>query len=205
MLFRSSALEERNLSAAVRTWRLGLTAISGDWRRMRFDLFCFAMSTSVVESGERKPRVLVGMSGGVDSSVAAALIHKAIGDQLTCVFVDHGLLRYKESEEVMATFKDHLGMKVIRVDAKSEFFKHLHGVTDPEHKRKIIGREFVEVFQRESQKLPQAKWLAQGTIYPDVIESAGAKSKKAHNIKSHHNVGGLPDTLQLKQIGRAHV
>jgi GMP synthase (glutamine-hydrolysing) len=145
-------------------------------------------------------QVILGLSGGVDSSVAAALIHRAIGDQLTCVFVDHGLLRYRESEEVMATFAVHFGMKVIRVDALPEFFKHLAGVTDPEEKRKIIGREFVEVFQREATKLPAAKWLAQGTIYPDVIESAGAKSKKAHNIKSHHNVGGLPDTLNLKLL-----
>ena len=145
-------------------------------------------------------QVILGLSGGVDSSVAAALIHRAIGDQLICVFVDHGLLRYRESEEVMATFADHLGMKVIRVDASAEFFTALAGVTDPEAKRKIIGREFVEVFQREAGKLPAARWLAQGTIYPDVIESAGAKSKKAHNIKSHHNVGGLPDTLNLKLL-----
>jgi len=132
--------------------------------------------------------------------VAAALIHRAIGDQLTCVFVDNGLLRLNEAVQVMETFAKHLHMKVIHVDASVEFLQHLTGVTDPEKKRKIIGREFVEVFQREAKKLPQAKWLAQGTIYPDVIESAGAKTKKAHAIKSHHNVGGLPESLHLKLL-----
>ena len=147
-----------------------------------------------------KDEVILGLSGGVDSSVAAALIHRAIGDQLTCVFVDNGLLRLNEAEQVMETFANHLHMKVIHVDASTEFLHHLTGVTDPEQKRKIIGREFVEVFQREAKKLPQAKWLAQGTIYPDVIESAGAKTKKAHAIKSHHNVGGLPESLHLKLL-----
>jgi GMP synthase (glutamine-hydrolysing) len=136
----------------------------------------------------------------VDSSVAAALIHRAIGKQLTCVFVDNGLLRLNEAQQVMETFGRNLGVKVIHVDAREQFMGHLAGVTDPEQKRKIIGREFVEVFQAESAKLPNAKWLAQGTIYPDVIESAGAKTKKAHTIKSHHNVGGLPDTLHLKLL-----
>jgi GMP synthase (glutamine-hydrolysing) len=144
--------------------------------------------------------VILGLSGGVDSSVAAALLQRAIGAQLTCVFVDNGLLRLDEAEQVMATFSQNLGVKVIHVDAGAEFMKHLVGVSDPEQKRKIIGREFVEVFQREAAKLPQAKWLAQGTIYPDVIESAGAKNKKAHTIKSHHNVGGLPDSLHLKLL-----
>jgi GMP synthase (glutamine-hydrolysing) len=144
--------------------------------------------------------VILGLSGGVDSSVAAALVHRAIGDQLTCVFVDNGLLRLNEGEQVMEMFGKNLKMKVIRVDASGEFLKFLSGVTDPEQKRKIIGREFVEVFQRESAKLKQAKWLAQGTIYPDVIESAGAKNKKAHTIKSHHNVGGLPESMHLKLL-----
>jgi GMP synthase (glutamine-hydrolysing) len=144
--------------------------------------------------------VILGLSGGVDSSVAAALLHRAIGEQLTCVFVDNGLLRLNEAEQVMDTFAKNLGVKVIHVDASAEFLKFLKGVSDPEQKRKIIGREFVEVFQRESAKLKQAKWLAQGTIYPDVIESAGAKTKKAHTIKSHHNVGGLPDSLHLKLL-----
>ncbi len=144
--------------------------------------------------------VILGLSGGVDSSVAAALIHRAIGDQLTCVFVDNGLLRLKEGEQVMETFGKNMHMKIIHVDASAEFMKHLTGVSDPEQKRKIIGREFVEVFQRESAKLKQAKWLAQGTIYPDVIESASAKTKKAHSIKSHHNVGGLPASMHLKLL-----
>ncbi len=144
--------------------------------------------------------VILGLSGGVDSSVAAALIHRAIGDQLTSVFVDNGLLRLNEADQVMKTFARNLGVKVIHVDAAATFMGHLAGVTDPEQKRKIIGREFVEVFQAEAQKLPNAQWLAQGTIYPDVIESAGAKTKKAHTIKSHHNVGGLPESLNLKLL-----
>ncbi len=144
--------------------------------------------------------VILGLSGGVDSSVVAALLHRAIGDQLTCVFVDNGLLRLNEGVQVMDTFARNLGVKVIHVDAASQFLGHLQGVSDPEQKRKIIGREFVEVFQAEAQKLPNARWLAQGTIYPDVIESAGAKTKKAHAIKSHHNVGGLPETLNLKLL-----
>ncbi len=144
--------------------------------------------------------VILGLSGGVDSSVAAALIHRAIGDQLTCVFVDHGLLRLDEGKMVMDMFSKNLGVKVIHVNATEQFMGHLVGVTDPEAKRKIIGREFVEVFQVESAKLSNAKWLAQGTIYPDVIESAGKGKKGTHTIKSHHNVGGLPDTLNLKLL-----
>lgn len=144
--------------------------------------------------------VILGLSGGVDSSVAAALIHRAIGDQLTCVFVDNGLLRLNEAEQVMHTFARNLGVKVIHVDASERFMTALAGVVDPEQKRRIIGREFVHVFQEEAAKLPNVKWLAQGTIYPDVIESAGAKTKKAHTIKSHHNVGGLPETLHLKLL-----
>ncbi len=144
--------------------------------------------------------VLLGLSGGVDSAVVAALIHKAIDRQLTCVFVDNGLLRLNEAEQVLETFARNLGAKVVAVDARKHFLFALAGVQDPEQKRKIIGRVFIEVFQREAAKLPQVKWLAQGTIYPDVIESAGAKTKKAHNIKSHHNVGGLPETLHLKLL-----
>jgi GMP synthase (glutamine-hydrolysing) len=144
--------------------------------------------------------VILGLSGGVDSSVVAALLHKAIGDQWTCVFVDNGLLRLNEGEQVMQTFARNLGVKVIHVDASEQFMGHLKGVADPEQKRKIIGREFVEVFQAEAAKLPNARWLAQGTIYPDVIESACAKTGKAHAIKSHHNVGGLPETLNLKLL-----
>ena len=145
-------------------------------------------------------QVILGLSGGVDSSVAAALIHRAIGDQLTCVFVDHGLLRLDEGKIVMDMFAKNLGVKVIHVDATAQFMGKLAGVSDPEAKRKIIGREFVEVFQVEAGKLSNAKWLAQGTIYPDVIESAGKGKKGAHTIKSHHNVGGLPETLNLKLL-----
>ncbi|NHC05820.1 glutamine-hydrolyzing GMP synthase [Azonexus fungiphilus] len=144
--------------------------------------------------------VILGLSGGVDSSVAAALIHRAIGDQLTCVFVDHGLLRLNEGDMVMDMFARNLGVKVIRVDAVDDFMGKLAGVSDPEQKRKIIGKEFVEVFQAESKKLTSAKWLAQGTIYPDVIESAGKGKKGAHTIKSHHNVGGLPEDMHLKLL-----
>ncbi len=144
--------------------------------------------------------VILGLSGGVDSSVAAALIHRAIGDQLTCVFVDHGLLRLNEGDMVMDMFARNLGVKVIRVDAVDDFMGKLAGVSDPEQKRKIIGKEFVEVFQSESKKLVSAKWLAQGTIYPDVIESAGKGKKGAHTIKSHHNVGGLPEDMHLKLL-----
>jgi GMP synthase (glutamine-hydrolysing) len=144
--------------------------------------------------------VILGLSGGVDSSVAAALIHRAIGDQLTCVFVDHGLLRLNEGEMVMNMFGKNLGVKVIHVDATAQFMEQLAGVSDPEAKRKIIGREFVEVFQAQAGKQKNARWLAQGTIYPDVIESAGKGKKAAHTIKSHHNVGGLPETLNLKLL-----
>jgi GMP synthase (glutamine-hydrolysing) len=168
----------------------------GDWR----------MPDYVLESVERVKRqikdeeVILGLSGGVDSSVAAALIHKAIGKQLTCVFVDHGLLRLNEAKQVMDTFAKHMHVKVIHVDASAKFFKALKGVADPERKRKIIGKLFVDVFQKEAKKIKGARWLAQGTIYPDVIESAGAKTKKAVTIKSHHNVGGLPKSLKLKLL-----
>ena len=144
--------------------------------------------------------VILGLSGGVDSSVTAALIHRAIGQRLTCVFVDNGLLRKNEREQVRETFEKNMGLKLIVVDAIDRFMNALAGVSDPEQKRKIIGREFVNVFQEEAAKIKNAKWLAQGTIYPDVIESAGAKTKKAKVIKSHHNVGGLPDTLHLKLL-----
>ncbi|GAB3734256.1 glutamine-hydrolyzing GMP synthase [Luteimonas pelagia] len=141
--------------------------------------------------------VILGLSGGVDSSVVAALLHKAIGDQLTCVFVDTGLLRWQEGDQVMAMFAEHMGVKVVRVDAADRYFDALEGVADPEAKRKIIGNLFVEIFDEEAGKLRSAKWLAQGTIYPDVIESAGSKTGKAHVIKSHHNVGGLPEHMKL--------
>jgi GMP synthase (glutamine-hydrolysing) len=147
-----------------------------------------------------KGKVLLGLSGGVDSSVVAALLHKAIGDQLTCVFVDHGLLRLNEGDEVMRVFAQNLGVKVIRVNAEQRYFQALKGVVDPEAKRKIIGKLFIDVFEEESRRIKDVEFLAQGTIYPDVIESAGGKTGKAHVIKSHHNVGGLPAHMRLKLV-----
>ena len=144
--------------------------------------------------------VLLGLSGGVDSSVVAALLHRAIGPRLTCVFVDNGLLRLHEGDQVMAMFARHMGIKVIRVDAEQRFLSQLAGVEDPEAKRKIIGRTFIEVFDEEAAKLTQVRWLAQGTIYPDVIESAASRTGKAHVIKSHHNVGGLPQDMKLQLV-----
>jgi GMP synthase (glutamine-hydrolysing) len=168
----------------------------GDWSMPDYVSEAVRKTKDLVGTEE----VILGLSGGVDSSVAAALIHRAIGKQLTCVFVDHGLLRYKEAEQVMETFAKHMHVKVVHVDASRDFLSALEGKSDPEEKRKIIGRLFVDVFQREAGKVKNARWLAQGTIYPDVIESAGAKTKKAQNIKSHHNVGGLPETLHLKLL-----
>ncbi len=183
-------------AAILRRFVRDICGIPGDWNMP--DYVNEALAKIQAEVGNEE--VLLGLSGGVDSAVAAALIHRAIGDKLVCVFVDTGLLRLKEAEQVLDTFDKNLGARVIHVAAEKQFMHHLTGVTDPEQKRRIIGREFVEVFQREAAKLPQVKWLAQGTIYPDVIESAGAKTKKAHAIKSHHNVGGLPETLHLKLL-----
>ncbi len=174
----------------------GICGCGNDW--VMGDYIAEAVDAIQRQVGDEE--VILGLSGGVDSSVAAALIHKAIGDQLTCVFVDHGLLRLNEGDMVMDMFARNLGVKVIRVDAVDDFMGKLSGVSDPEQKRKIIGKEFVEVFQAESKKLSAAKWLAQGTIYPDVIESAGKGKKGAHTIKSHHNVGGLPEDMHLKLL-----
>ena len=182
--------------AMLERFVLGICDAKPDWV-MRDHI---AEAVAAIRAQVGSEEVILGLSGGVDSSVAAALIHRAIGEQLTCVFVDHGLLRLNEAEAVMAMFVGRLHAKVVHVDAAEQFLGHLQGVADPEAKRKIIGREFVEVFQREAKKLSNAKWLAQGTIYPDVIESGGAKTKKATVIKSHHNVGGLPETLGLKLL-----
>ncbi|MBZ4200414.1 MAG: glutamine-hydrolyzing GMP synthase [Methylotenera sp.] len=182
--------------AMLERFVLSICQAKPDW--IMGDYISEAVAKIKAQVGDEE--VILGLSGGVDSSVAAALIHRAIGDQLTCVFVDHGLLRLNEGDMVMDMFAGRLHVKVIRVDASAQFMGHLNGISEPEAKRKIIGREFVEVFQTEAKKLANAKWLAQGTIYPDVIESGGAKSKKAVIIKSHHNVGGLPETLGLKLL-----
>lgn len=169
---------------------------AGDWTAGNIVADAIANVRERVGDG----KVLLGLSGGVDSSVVAALLHEAIGDQLVCVFVDHGLLRYHEGDQVMKTFAEHLGVNVIRVNAAERFYKALEGEADPEQKRKIIGREFIEVFDEEASKLDGVDWLAQGTIYPDVIESAGASTGKAHVIKSHHNVGGLPEDMRMELV-----
>ncbi len=189
--------------AILERFVLGICGTRPDW--VMGDYISEAVERIRTQVGDEE--VILGLSGGVDSSVAAALIHRAIGDQLTCVFVDHGLLRLNEGDMVMDMFVGKLHARVIRVDAADQFLGHLAGVSEPEAKRKIIGREFVEVFKAEAARLTAsgaikkgAKWLAQGTIYPDVIESGGAKNKKAVTIKSHHNVGGLPEQLGLKLL-----
>ncbi len=168
----------------------------GDWTAG--NIVADAIESVRAQVGDDK--VLLGLSGGVDSSVVAALLHEAIGDQLICVFVDHGLLRHNEGDQVMALFAENLGVNVIRVNASDRFFAALRGVSDPEEKRKVIGGQFIEVFEEEATKLKDVHWLAQGTIYPDVIESAGAKTGKAQVIKSHHNVGGLPEHMRMSLV-----
>ena len=180
----------------IRRFVRDICGCSGDWTPG--NIVAAAIDTVREQVGEGK--VLLGLSGGVDSSVVAALLHEAIGDQLVCVFVDHGLLRYREGDQVMELFAEHLGVNVIRVNAAERFFRALDGVSDPEEKRKIIGGQFIEVFEEEATKLKDVHWLAQGTIYPDVIESAGAKTGKAHVIKSHHNVGGLPEHMRMSLV-----
>ena len=180
----------------IRRFVRDICQCSGDWTPG--NIVSDAIATAREQIGDGK--VLLGLSGGVDSSVVAALLHEAIGDQLVCVFVDHGLLRLNEGDQVMEQFAENLGVNVIRVDAAARFFAALEGVSDPEKKRKIIGGQFIEVFDEEARKLDGIEWLAQGTIYPDVIESAGAETGKAHVIKSHHNVGGLPDNMRMSLV-----
>ena len=194
--FHPEVTHTRQGAAILRRFLYEICGCRGDWNMPDF----ISEAVKRIRSQVGADEVILGLSGGVDSSVAAALIHQAIGDQLTCVFVDHGLLRLGETEQVLDTFARHLHVKVRHVDAGGEMFAALKGVDDPEQKRKIIGRLFVDVFQREASQIVKAQWLAQGTIYPDVIESAGAKTKKAVTIKSHHNVGGLPETLHLKLL-----
>ena len=180
----------------VETFVRKISKCSGSWTPGR--IIEDAVARIREQVGEEQ--VILGLSGGVDSSVAAALIHRAIGEQLHCVFVDNGLLRLNEGDQVMDTFAQNMGVKVTRVNAQQRFYEGLAGEADPEKKRKIIGKLFVDIFEEESKKVAGATFLAQGTIYPDVIESAGAKTGKAHNIKSHHNVGGLPDYMKLKLL-----
>jgi GMP synthase (glutamine-hydrolysing) len=201
--FHPEVTHTKQGNAILKRFVLGICGTRQDW--VMGDYITEAVEKIRAQVGDEE--VILGLSGGVDSSVAAALIHRAIGDQLTCVFVDHGLLRLNEGDMVMEMFVGKLHANVIRVDAADQFLGHLAGVSEPEAKRKIIGREFVEVFKAEAARLKAgtgghkgAKWLAQGTIYPDVIESGGAKSKKAVTIKSHHNVGGLPEQLGLKLL-----
>ena len=202
--FHPEVTHTRQGVAIINRFVLGICGVQPDW--VMGDYINEAVEKIREQVGDEE--VILGLSGGVDSSVAAALIHRAIGNQLTCVFVDHGLLRLNEGNMVMEMFAGQLHAKVIRVDAAEQFLGHLAGVSDPEAKRKIIGREFVEVFKAEAARLKAglgdackgAKWLAQGTIYPDVIESGGGNSKKAVSIKSHHNVGGLPEQLGLKLL-----
>jgi GMP synthase (glutamine-hydrolysing) len=180
----------------IRRFAIDICGCPGDWTSANI----IAEHIERIRETVGQDRVLLGLSGGVDSSVVAALLHAAIGDQLICVFVDTGLLRLNEGDQVMKVFAEHLGVKVIRADAADRFMAALEGVEDPEEKRKIIGHEFIEVFDEHAAEIDDVKWLAQGTIYPDVIESAGAATGKAHLIKSHHNVGGLPETMKLKLV-----
>jgi GMP synthase (glutamine-hydrolysing) len=199
--FHPEVTHTKRGAAILERFVLEICGTRADW--IMGDYITEAVEKIRAQVGDEE--VILGLSGGVDSSVAAALIHRAVGDQLTCVFVDHGLLRLDEGDMVMDMFVGKLHAKVVRVDAADQFLGHLAGVSDPETKRKIIGREFVEVFKAEAAKLKSDQsrhvtWLAQGTIYPDVIESGGAKTKKAVTIKSHHNVGGLPEQLGLKLL-----
>ena len=195
--FHPEVTHTRQGAAILARFVREICSCAGDWRMASH----IDEAIDLIRQQVGDEHVILGLSGGVDSSVAAALIHRAIGDQLTCVFVDHGLLRMGEGAQVMAIFAKHLVVKVVHVDASESFLSKLRDVSDPEQKRRIIGAEFVEVFQTEANRLPvSAKWLAQGTIYPDVIESAGGKNKNAAKIKSHHNVGGLPETLNLKLL-----
>lgn len=193
---RSVAYDDNSTPAEVEQFVLQSCGCSGRWTPA--NIIDDAIAKVRAQVGERK--VLLGLSGGVDSSVVAALLHRAIGDQLTCVFVDHGLLRLHEGDQVMRMFADNMGVKVIRVDAEQRFLGLLAGVSDPEEKRKIIGRTFIEVFDEEAAKLEGIDFLAQGTIYPDIIESVAIKHGKARVIKSHHNVGGLPEDMKFELV-----
>ena len=194
--FHPEVTHTRHGFEIIRRFVREICGAPGDWTPRNI----IAEHVARIRASVGRDRVLLGLSGGVDSSVVAALLHAAIGDQLVCVFVDNGLLRLHEGDQVMAVFAEHLGVKVIRADAEARFLAALDGVGDPEAKRKIIGAKFIEVFEEHAARLDNIRWLAQGTIYPDVIESAGAATGKADLIKSHHNVGGLPERMHLKLI-----
>ena len=201
--FHPEVTHTRHGGEIIRRFVRDVAGCQGDWTAA--SIIEHAVARTRAEVGDGK--VILGLSGGVDSSVVAALLSRAIGDQLTCVFVDNGLLRKHETAEVEAAFasagserSNVLPINLVTVDARDEFLDGLAGVDDPEDKRKIIGRTFIEVFEREAAKIPGVGWLAQGTIYPDVIESAASKHGKAHVIKSHHNVGGLPERMGLKLV-----
>lgn len=194
--FHPEVTHTRSGREMLRRFAIDICGADGSWQPS-------AIVAELVDQIRQKAgqdKVILGLSGGVDSSVTAALLHKAIGDQLTCIFVDNGLLRLNEAQEVMATFAQHLGVNVIHVDASARFLQALAGVTDPEAKRKVIGEMFIKVFEEEATRLQDVNWLAQGTIYPDVIESAGSATGKAKVIKSHHNVGGLPEHMKLRLL-----
>ncbi len=197
-MFHPEVVHTPHGAALLRNFTHGVCGCTGDWTMAGFRAEAIARIRAQVGKG----RVVCGLSGGVDSSVAAVLIHEAIGDQLTCIFVDHGLMRAGESEQVVATFRDHFNITLVHRDASDLFLGQLRGVTDPEVKRKIIGRLFIEVFEEEQNKLGGADFLAQGTLYPDVIESVSATGGPSVTIKSHHNVGGLPERMHM-QPGRA--
>ncbi len=194
--FHPEVTHTKQGDAILRRFLLEICALNGLWTTANI----IADDLEAIRQQVGKQNVLLGLSGGVDSSVVAALLHEAIGDQLTCIFVDTGLLRYKEPEQVMATFAEHMGVKVIKVEARQRYLQALSGVSDPEDKRKIIGKLFIEIFEEQASLLDDVRFLAQGTIYPDVIESAAAATGKAHLIKSHHNVGGLPDEMKLELV-----
>ena len=196
LLFHPEVVHTPHGAALLRNFTHGVLGLSGTWTMAGFRATEIARIRAEVGQG----RVVCGLSGGVDSSVAAVLIHEAIGDQLTCIFVDHGLLRQGEAEEVVSTFRDRFNIRLVHRDASGLFLDALDGVTDPEVKRKTIGRLFIDVFDEEAGKLGGADWLAQGTLYPDVIESVSFTGGPSVTIKSHHNVGGLPERMRLKLI-----